>query len=132
MVLEDRYPDVDGLDDLLPLSLRILRFKMAAARRKIVRHGENTAVPAEELPLVDLAPSPESIAGERELLDRLKQALPKLGERCREIFRLKLLGKTFPEIQQEMGAASINTVYTWDSRCRQKLLELMGGRWEKR
>lgn len=132
MVLETRYPDVEALEDLLPLSLRVLRFKMAAARRKIVRRGEHSAVPAEEWPLIDLAPSPESLAGDRELLDRMKQALPRLGERCREMFRLKLLGKTFPEIQEEMGAASINTVYTWDSRCRQKLLELMGGRWEKR
>jgi RNA polymerase sigma-70 factor (ECF subfamily) len=29
-----------------------------------------------------------------------------------------------------MGAGSINTVYTWDFRCRQHLLELMGGSWE--
>jgi len=132
MVLEDRYPDVDGLDQLLPLSLRILRFKMAAARRKMVRRGENTAVGVDELPLMDMGPSPEVMASDRELLERIKQAVPKLGQRCREIFRLKLLGKTFPEIQEELGAASINTVYTWDSRCRQKLLDLMGGKWEKR
>jgi RNA polymerase sigma-70 factor (ECF subfamily) len=25
---------------------------------------------------------------------------------------------------------SINTVYTWDFRCRKNLLELMGGNWE--
>jgi RNA polymerase sigma-70 factor (ECF subfamily) len=29
-----------------------------------------------------------------------------------------------------MGAQSINTVYTWDHRCRQQLLDLMGGGWE--
>jgi RNA polymerase sigma-70 factor (ECF subfamily) len=29
-----------------------------------------------------------------------------------------------------MGAQSINTVYTWDYRCRQQLLDLMGGNWE--
>ena len=29
-----------------------------------------------------------------------------------------------------MGAQSINTVYTWDFRCRKHLLELMGGDWE--
>ena len=49
----------------------------------------------------------------------------------REIFRLKLLGRSFSEIQKEMGAASINTVYTWDARCR-KHLEDMGGHWERR
>jgi RNA polymerase sigma-70 factor (ECF subfamily) len=45
--------------------------------------------------------------------------------------RLKLQGKTFPEIQKIMQAAAINTVYTWDHRCRKHLLELMGGDWER-
>jgi RNA polymerase sigma-70 factor (ECF subfamily) len=53
-----------------------------------------------------------------------------LGERCRELMRLKLQGKNFLEIQKAMGASSINTVYTWDFRCRKHLLELMGGGWE--
>jgi RNA polymerase sigma-70 factor (ECF subfamily) len=39
--------------------------------------------------------------------------------------RLKLEGKNFIEIQTQMGAESINTVYTWDHRCRQQLRELM-------
>ena len=30
-----------------------------------------------------------------------------------------------------MGAGAINTIYTWDHRCRKNLLELMGGDWEK-
>jgi RNA polymerase sigma-70 factor (ECF subfamily) len=44
--------------------------------------------------------------------------------------RLKLQGKTFPEIQKIMGAAALNTVYTWDHRCRKNLLDLLGGDWE--
>jgi RNA polymerase sigma-70 factor (ECF subfamily) len=28
--------------------------------------------------------------------------------------------------------SAINTVYTWDHRCRKNLLELMGGDWERR
>jgi RNA polymerase sigma-70 factor (ECF subfamily) len=64
------------------------------------------------------------------MLDRMQAAVAQLGERCRALFRLKLQGKTFSEIQQIMGAASINTVYTWDSRCRKNLVDLMGGAWE--
>ena len=67
-------------------------------------------------------------AERREMLDRMKHALAGLGDRCREMFRLKLLGKTFPEIQQSMGAASLNTVYTWDLRCRKELEQRMGRR----
>jgi RNA polymerase sigma-70 factor (ECF subfamily) len=29
-----------------------------------------------------------------------------------------------------MGQSSINTIYTWDLRCRKQLLALMGGSWE--
>ena len=48
-----------------------------------------------------------------------------------EPIRLKLQGKSFPEIQKIMGVAAVNTVYTWDHRCRKSLLELMGGDWEQ-
>jgi RNA polymerase sigma-70 factor (ECF subfamily) len=64
------------------------------------------------------------------MLERLTQAVAQLGDRCRELLRLKLQGKNFGEIQKRMGAQSINTVYTWDYRCRQQLLDLMGGDWE--
>ena len=129
LVLETRYAAVDSLDELLPLALRILRFKMMAARRKSIRRGENTAVPVEEAGLADAAPSPEVWAENREIFEKLKEAVAKLGGRCRDMFRLKLLGRSFAEIQEELGAASINTVYTWDARCREQLLKLMGGRW---
>jgi RNA polymerase sigma-70 factor (ECF subfamily) len=63
------------------------------------------------------------------MVDRMKVAFGKLGERCRELFRYKLAGLPFPEIRTKMGAASVNTVYTWDLRCRQRLRELMGDAW---
>jgi RNA polymerase sigma-70 factor (ECF subfamily) len=129
VVLEEKYPDVTALDDLVPLSLQILRFKVAAYRRKEARHGETQEIADFA---ADSGMSPELWAERQELLQRLEKAIPRLGERCRELLRLKLLGRSFAEIQEELGAASINTVYTWDARCRQKLLELLGGRWEKR
>jgi RNA polymerase sigma-70 factor (ECF subfamily) len=131
IVLEERYRHVQTLDELLPLSLQILRFKMMAHRRKAVRHREAAAVSVEDVPLADLRPDPEAEAQRRELLERLTRAVPQLGERCRELLRLKLLGKSFAEIQEELGAASINTVYTWDFRCRQRLLQLLGGKWSR-
>ena len=53
-----------------------------------------------------------------------------LGERCRELFRLKLEGYTFQEIQKQMGVKALNTLYTWDFRCRKQLIETLGGDWE--
>jgi RNA polymerase sigma-70 factor (ECF subfamily) len=128
VVIHEKYGHLERMEDLVPLSFQILRFKLAAARRKAFRHGEHSAVEADLLASPD--PDPEAEADRRQRLERLAAALARLGDRCREIFRLKLQGKGFTEIQSLMGAASLNTVYTWDHRCRKQLLEEMGGRWE--
>jgi RNA polymerase sigma-70 factor (ECF subfamily) len=130
LVLHTKYGRLDRLEDLLPLSLQILRFKMVSLRRKAARRGEYGQLSADELPLEDRRPGPEDQAARRERVERLARALGQLGERCRKLFRLKLEGQTFAEIQALLGAGSINTVYTWDFRCRQQLLELLGGSWE--
>ena len=132
VVLHDKYSHVDGLDELLPLSMQIMRFKMVALRRKLVRRGETGAVSVDDIQLPDRTADPEVEVGRREMLDRIAGAMSRMGDRCRELFRLKLLGRTYAEIQRELGAASINTVYTWDSRCRRELLERVGGSWEKK
>lgn len=130
LLLEEKYLHVTELGDLLPLSLQIVRFKMAGARRKSVRRGESGQVSVDEVQIASQAASPEEEARRHESIERLTGAIQRLGERCRELFRLKLLGRSFAEIQEHLGAASINTIYTWDARCRKNLLEMMGGRWE--
>ena len=130
ILLEEKYAHVTELSELLPLSLQIVRFKMAGARRKSVRRGESSQIPVDELQLPSASLTPEEQARRRQSVERLTAAVQRLGERCRELIRLKLLGRSFAEIQEHFGAASINTVYTWDARCRKNLLDLMGGRWD--
>jgi len=130
LVLHEKYPELDRVEDLLPLSIQIARFKIISTRRKAARRGEYTQVSVTELPLPDLEPNPAQLAERREMRERLVKAIAGLGDRCRELIRLKLQGKTFPEIQKIMGASAINTIYTWDHRCRKNLLEAMGGDWE--
>ncbi len=130
-LLHEKYAHVDGLEELLPLALQIVRFKMLALRRKSLRRGEYSQVSVDEIQVEDAAANPAAAAERAETRDRLIQAISQLGERCRQMFALKLDGKNFGEIQATLGAGSINTVYAWDFRCRKQLLELMGGRWEK-
>src|SRR5579884_150835 len=130
MVLHEKYPHVTALPDLLPLAFQILRYKMCEAQRRIRRRGEHDCEPIENLPLADPGPDPSAEAERRELVDRLLTALGQLGERCRRLFQWKLEGKSFPEIQVLMNQTSINTIYTWDLRCRKQLLDLMGGAWD--
>ncbi len=130
LVLHEKYPHLERVEDLLPLSLAIGRFKILSTRRKAARRGEYTQVSVTDLPLPDLDANPAELVERREMRERLAKALSGLGERCRELMRLKLEGRSFPEIQKIMGAGAINTIYTWDHRCRKNLLEAMGGDWE--
>jgi RNA polymerase sigma-70 factor (ECF subfamily) len=132
LVLHEKYGQVERLEELLPLALRILRFKMMGLHRKAQRRGEYSQAQVEEMPLADGAPGPELRLARRESAERIAAAVRRLGERCRELLRLKLEGRTFDEIRARLGAANINTVYVWDHRCRKHLLELLGGSWEGR
>ena len=131
ILIHEKYAHVDRLEELLPLALHIVRFKMLALRRKSVRRGEYQQVSVEDIQIADGATNPAVAAERAQTRDRLLRAISQMGERCRQMFALKLQGKGFGEIQAILGAASINTVYAWDFRCRKQLLELMGGRWEK-
>lgn len=130
VVLHDKYPHVMEVTELVPLAFQVLRFKMLDAHRKSLRRGEYNQEPIEDLPLADPADDPATQLDQKQRVDRLLAALTQLGERCRELFKWKLEGKSFPEIQKLMGQTSVNTIYTWDLRCRKQLLNLMGGSWE--
>ena len=131
ILLHEKYGHLDKLEELLPLSLQIVRFKMMALRRKAQRRGEYTQMPVDEIQLPDGSADPLAAAERVEMRERLIAAISGMGERCRKLFALKLEGKTYAEIQAILGVASINTVYTWDFRCRKQLLESMGGSWEQ-
>ena len=130
VILHDKYPHVTELTELVPLAFQILRFKMLDAHRKSFRRGEYNQESIEDLPLADPGDDPARELERKQTVERLVQAMSQLGERCRELFKWKLEGKCFPEIQKLMGQNSINTIYTWDLRCRKQLLSLMGGSWE--
>ena len=130
VVLHEKYPHVTDLAELVPLAFQVLRFKMLDAHRKSLRRGEYNQESVEDLPLADPGDDPATELDQKQRVDRLLAAMAQLGERCRELFKWKLEGKNFPEIQKLMGQNSINTIYTWDLRCRKELLTLMGGSWE--
>jgi RNA polymerase sigma-70 factor, ECF subfamily len=130
MVLHEKYGHLERAEDLVPLAFQIVRFKILSLRRKTARRGEYDRVSITDVPLPDPDASPADYVERKMMVERLARVLPQLGERCREMIRLKLQGRTFAEIQKALGAATISTIYTWDHRCRKHLLELMGGDWE--
>ncbi|HNK48009.1 MAG TPA: sigma-70 family RNA polymerase sigma factor [Nitrospira sp.] len=130
MLLHEKYARVTELTELVPLAFQVLRFKMLDAHRKSLRRGEYNDHSVDDLPSADPGTDPASQLDQKQRVDRLMAALGQLGDRCRQLFKWKLEGNSFPEIQTLMGQASINTIYTWDLRCRKQLLSLMGGTWE--
>ena len=130
VVLHEKYAHVTDLTELVPLAFQILRFKMLDAHRKSLRRGEYNLESIDDVPIADSRDNPGTELERKQTVERLVQAMSQLGERCRELFKWKLEGKSFPEIQKLMNQTSINTIYTWDLRCRKQLLSLMGGSWE--
>jgi RNA polymerase sigma-70 factor (ECF subfamily) len=130
IVLHEKYGHVTRLEELVPLSFQILRFKIWETRRKSLRRAEHTHVSLDEIQIADNAGNPGIETERKELLEQLLKAIDSLGARCRQLFLWKLEEKSFPEIQKLFGVGSINTIYTWDFRCRKQLLEKMGGAWE--
>ena len=107
-----------------------LRFKIWDTRRKSLRRAEHTPVSLDEIQVADKAGHPGIEIERKQLLAQLMEAIDSLGPRCRQLFLWKLEEKTFQEIQRLFGVSSINTIYTWDFRCRKQLIQKMGGAWE--
>jgi RNA polymerase sigma-70 factor (ECF subfamily) len=128
IVLMEKYAEIDRIEDLLPLSVQIAKFKMMSRGRKERRAGIEGAVQVDELQIADGRVDHAEELIRRQKTDRLMAAVAKLGDRCRELFRLKLEGKDYEEIKGIMGARSMGAVYTWDHRCRQQISEYLGGK----
>lgn len=134
-MLHEKYPDVEAVEELVPLAMEIARLKMMGARRKSARRGEYARVAVDvtggedpeegALQVASDQPDPEAQTEQRELVERLEEAMGQLSGRCRELFRMKLEGLTFPEIRERLEVDAINTIYTWDFRCRKQLKEKM-------
>ena len=95
MVLHEKYPQVTELTELVPLSFQILRFKILDLHRKTLRRGEYHQESIDDRPLADPGDDPAVQAEQKEQVGQLIDGLQQLGERCRELFRLKLQGHTF-------------------------------------
>src|SRR5260370_28114497 len=85
LLLHEKYAHLERVEDLLPLSLQIVRFKIMSQRRKSVRPGEYTHASITDIHLPDLDANPAEHVERKEMLDRLARAMSGLGDRCREL-----------------------------------------------
>ena len=111
-LLHEKYAPVTELTELVPLAFQVLRVKMLDAYHKSLRRGEYNRESVDDLPLADPCNDPATQLDQKQRADRLLAAMAQLGERCGKLFKWKLEGKSFPEIQKLMKQTSINTIYT--------------------
>src|SRR5580704_140849 len=71
ILLHEKYGHLDRLEDLLPLSLKIIRFKMLAYRRKARRHGEYAQLSVDEVQTADGGEDALTAMEQREARERL-------------------------------------------------------------
>jgi len=128
LLLTTKYSDVEDPGQLVALALGILRKKRADLWRKAARHGEASAEDPTGMPLPDGRPGPDAVTSDRERLRLFTKAVAHLGDRCRDLLRRKIEGQSFVEIAAQLGHP-VNTVYSWDHRCHQRLRGLLGDRW---
>ncbi len=126
LVLHNKYGHLDSAADLIPVAVTTMKFKIQEFRRDRDRaHSSIESTPF--APPRSTDPNPEQSAHTLELRALLLSAIQELGERCRELFRLKLEGYNYQEIKERMGAGSVNTVYVWDHRCTEQLRPKLKG-----
>jgi RNA polymerase sigma factor (sigma-70 family) len=128
LLLATKYAEVEDPGQLVALGLEILRKKRADLWRKAARRGETGTDDTAQLRLSHGGPGPHTVTADRERLRVFAEAAKHLDGRCREILRRKLEGLSFVEIAAELGRP-VNTVYSWDFRCHQRLRKLLGDRW---
>src|SRR5258708_12755401 len=87
MLLHEKYAHVERLEELLPLSLQILRFKMMAVHRKAERRGERGSISVDDVQLPDLGPDPGAYLERKEILEPLRPAITGLCDPSRHFLR---------------------------------------------
>lgn len=122
MLLITKYAHVEGEADLTKLSVTISRYLSMAARRP----GKLTDLP-DFLEPVDLSPGPDSAVNQKQLQQRVREAILQLSARCRELYELMLEDYSTDEIRDRMKAGSANNVYVWKSRCNDQMQKVLGG-----
>lgn len=122
VVLLDRYRGL-GEEDLIPLGVRTLDFKLAAVWRRAVRRRPYQG-PLPDLEPFSPDPDPEAAALERERHELEREVLAAAAGRIPELYRKVVLefleGKPVREIVKSSGAPK-GTVWSWLSRGRQAL-----------
>ncbi|MCK6683613.1 MAG: sigma-70 family RNA polymerase sigma factor [Thermoanaerobaculia bacterium] len=126
VVLLQKYRHIPPGEELVKTAFGVARLRMLGTIRDSARNREDAIEGAE---FASVHPNPESEALLRQAVARLESVLPRLGAKCRLIFRMRLEALSSREMKERLQAKSEAAVQLWAFRCRKKALELLGGDW---
>jgi RNA polymerase sigma-70 factor (ECF subfamily) len=121
---DPRYTPLEKEQDLLPVAITVAHYKILEWFRRRERNFLSTDDLANTL--IDKGPKQDEALDSKRFQERIYACIDKLGEKCRKLLLLKINGYTFEEIRRHFRIDRINTIYTWDFRCRKALRDLLG------
>ena len=122
--IQRRYKDIEELEDLVPLSFRILDYKVLNESRKRLRRKEDQQMSVEDAYLANPGAGPEAELMSRERGRQLARAAGRLKPKCKQLLKLQLEHGSLKTISELLGVPE-GTIYSRWSRCRQALKKLM-------
>ena len=121
---QPRYADIDELEDLVPLSSKILYYKIRNEYRKRIRRREDQQMPVEEQYLPNPGTDPERQAMSFERRRQIARAVGRLKPKCKQLLKLQLEHSSLKKVSQLLKVPE-GTIYSRWSRCRKALKRLM-------
>jgi len=125
-----KYDSVQDITELTKLSIAIAARKVKELSRRYRSIGPS--IDGGEIEPHDSTPSAYDALLLTQLKDQIKDAIPLLSEECRQIFKLKLQGKTYDEIAKILGKSGRPALYVQCMRCHQRLRNLIRKKEEAR
>jgi RNA polymerase sigma-70 factor, ECF subfamily len=125
LLMTQKYSDVREREDLMRLAIGVAKNMIRKVRRGDARYSE---LVEDGHPVADQRADFAAELEREQIVTRLLAAVRELGQRCRDVLRLRIEGRTSEDLMRLLGAGSIDTVYTWEHRCRKSLMKTLGGR----
>jgi DNA-directed RNA polymerase specialized sigma24 family protein len=131
LLISTKYPDLERIEDLFPLTFKIMTYKMMDLKGSARWKSEQT-IAGPEIPEPAGGTRPDETFETKEFFARFLAAVKLLSKDCRRILWLRIRKKSTADIRERLGAVSDRAVNLKVFHCREHLRQLMQRPMEKK